>query len=141
MSGPRLVLFSIALVLCFRVYFCGFESNFLGNFISDGEYGNRTFCRTPVCMYDAGRLLYDADHDSKITNPCDDFPTFATGEFLKHRVLNDRYSSTGFQEDVLLQYYDKQKRILSQKSGGDVGDLQMFKVIKSFFKKCTDTGS
>lgn len=61
------------------------------------------------------------------------------GEFLKHRVLNDRYAYSGFQNDINLQYYEKQKRILRKKSKS-VDEPKMFKVIKSFFKKCTETG-
>lgn len=107
MSGSRLTLFYIAIsILCFRENNCDFDTDFLGDFVSDKDYNDRTFCWTSVCMYDGGRLLYDADHNSKATKPCDNFPTFAMGEFLKHRVLNDRYSHSGFQNDIELQYYE-----------------------------------
>lgn len=130
----------ILLIFCdFREIFGSFESNYLGNFVSDEEYNNRTFCWTPVCMYDSGLLIYEANHDSQAVNPCDDFPSFAMGEFLKHRVLNDRYRILGFQNYAFLQYFEKQKKILRQKSV-DAEEPKMFKVIKSFFKNCTDSG-
>lgn len=90
-------------------------------------------------MYDAGRLIYDADHNSKETEPCDNFPTFAMGEFLKHRVLNDRYTYTGFQNDVQLQHYEKLRRMLVKPGVGN--ELKMFKFIKAFFKKCSNSGN
>lgn len=140
MRGPQSVLFSFAVIVSnFHESFCDFNSDYLGSFISDEEYNNRTFCWTPVCMYDAGRLIYDADHDSQESKPCENFPKFAMGEFLQHRVLNDRYAIIGFNNDVYLQYYEKRKRILRKKS--NVHDPKIFKVIKSFFKKCADTGS
>lgn len=115
-----------------------FGTDLLGNFLSDDEYRNRTFCWTPACLYDAGSLIYDADHDSNQTNPCLNFKKFAMGEFLEHRVPSDRYPIIGFQWDIDLQYYEKQKRILHKKSKD--GDPEVFNVIKSFFKKCSNTG-
>lgn len=139
MSGSRSILLFLAVsVACLQKINCDFETDFLGNFLSDEEYNNRSFCHTPVCMQDAGRLIYNADHNSQVTNPCDDFKTFAMGEFFKHRVLNERYPLLGFQSDTYSQLLEKQKRMLGTKIVED--DPKMFKVIKSFFKKCVDRG-
>lgn len=128
----------ISLSFVFLLLFCesygDFPSNFLGNYLSDEEYDNRTFCWTEVCMQDSGRLIYAADHNSNKTAPCDDFATFAMGEFYEHRVLNDRYPAIGFMMDVVQQHWEKQKKILLEPIKPN--DPKMFKVIKSFFRQC-----
>lgn len=132
----KLLSFSICLLL-FRKSVCDFPTNFLGNYVSDDEYKNRTLCSTAVCLKDSGRLIYAADHDSIKTEPCDDFRKFAMGEFFEHRVPNDRYQSIGFRTDVDLQHWERQKRLLLEPIKDS--DLKMFKVIKTYFRQCINT--
>lgn len=73
-----------------------------------------------MCLKDSGRLIYDAAHDSNKTEPCDDFKTFAVGNFHKHSVRNDRYEYLGFDLDIKQQYWEKQKRILLKPIGESV---------------------
>lgn len=89
-------------------------------------------------MHDSGRLIYAASHDSEKVNPCDDFRTFAMGEFLEHRVPNDRYKYIGFERDVHEQHWEKMKRAAASKI--KTKEPKMFKVVKSYFQKCADTG-
>lgn len=119
--------------------FCDFPSDYLGNYLSDDEYNNRTFCWTKVCMKDSGRLLYSADHDSKKTSPCDDFKTFAMGEFFEHRVLNERYSDSGFGVDIVLEFFERMKRILLIKAIKP-DDPKMFKFMTRYFRQCINFG-
>lgn len=84
-------------------------------------------------MKDSGRLIYAADHDSKKTAPCDDFKTFAMGEFYDHRVPNDRYKAVGFTVEVYQQYYEKQKRMMLKPI--KQSDPKMFKIAKSIFRQ------
>lgn len=134
MSSIGWISFYFVILLLFSKISCEFPTDFLGSFISDNEYNNRTFCWTQVCMADAGRLIYSAYHNSNKTTPCDDFKTFAMGEFFEHRVLNDRYPSLGFQLDVELQFWEKQKRMMLKPI--KQSDPKIFKIIKSFFRKC-----
>lgn len=85
-------------------------------------------------MEDSGLLLYAADHDSNRTSPCDDFKTFATGEFFEHRVLNDRYPGIGFAANIFVQYWEKQKRMLLKPT--EENDLKVFKLMKSYYRQC-----
>lgn len=136
--GSALIIF-IQIVLFCDFCFCDFVTQQLGNYVQDDEYNNRTSCWTKVCMQDSGRLIYSASHDSQKINPCDDFPTFAMGEFLEHRVPNERYAKLGFQSDIDAQFFEKQKRILNEPVRPDAP--RIFKVVKSFFKKCIDSGN
>lgn len=134
----------LSVVLFVHVIFCvlinksaGFVSQLLGNYLTDGEYQNQSFCETKVCMLDAGRLIYSASHDSSSIDPCNDFKTFAMGEFFKYRVPNARYTSTSFLNDVKLQYQEKQKRNL--KKPIQPNEPKYFKVTKNFFQKCINS--
>lgn len=131
------ILFSSFFFLLIGKSFCDFPSDFLGNYLSDEEYNNRTLCRTAVCLKDSGRLIYDADHDSTQIVPCDDFKTFAMGTFFKHRVVNDRYPFSGFLLDVSLQYYEKLKRMLLKPI--DQREPKMFRFMKTWFSKCINS--
>lgn len=130
---------SILLQVIFNSNFgtCEFATDWLGNLVSDDEYNNQEFCNSEVCLRDSGRLIYSASHDSAKINPCDDFPTFAMGEFLEHRVPNERYPKLGFYSDIEAQFFEKQKQILIEPINSE--DLKIFKVLKSFFTKCKDS--
>lgn len=134
MAWSGTILFSFVFWLRFSGSICGFPTDFLGNYVSDEEYNNRSLCWTPVCMKDSGRLIYDADHNSNKTAPCDDFRTFAVGEFFEHRVPNERYKSEGLEQDVERQQYERQKRILLKPI--KQSEPKMFKVIKTYFRQC-----
>lgn len=90
-------------------------------------------------MKDSGLLIYDANHDSNSTAPCDDFKVFAMGTFYEHRVPNERYSYSGFLSDVDLQYKEKQKRMLKQ--AFNESDSKIFKIMKSFFQQCINSSN
>lgn len=124
--------------LLFQLSLSDFPSDYLGNFLSEEEYNSKEFCWSKICMLDSGRLIYSASHDSKQVNPCDDFPTFAMGEFLEHRVPNERYAKLGFYSDLDAQYFEKQKKVLLEPVKPDSPKLQ--KIMKSFFKKCIKSG-
>lgn len=129
------IIFLFAIFFC--EYICDFQTDFLGNYISDEEYNNRTLCWTKVCMEDSDRLIYAADHNSHKKEPCDDFKTFAMGNFFEHRVLNERYTFTGFDLEINLMYAERQKRLM--KKPFDQADPKIFKVIKNFFKQCVNS--
>lgn len=86
---------------------------------------------------DSGRLIYAADHDSQKTSACDDFKTFSMGTFFEHRVVNERYTHSGFDLDVHLQFFEKQKAMVLNPLKHN--DLKMFKVIQSFFERCINS--
>lgn len=113
-----------------------FKTQFLGNFITDEEYYNKTFCWSKVCMLDSDRLIYNADHNSMVTDPCKDFKTFAAGDFFEHRVVSERYPFIGFIGDMHLQFFEKQKQLIIQKP--DRNEPKVFKVMRNFFKQCAD---
>lgn len=116
---------------------CEFATDLLGNFLSDNEYQKQDFCNSEICMLDSGRLIYSASHDSAKIDPCDDFRTFAMGEFLEHRVPNERYPTLGFYSDIEAQFFEKQKQVLIQPIKSE--DLKIFAVIKNFFTKCKNS--
>lgn len=60
------------------------------------------------------------------------------GEFLTHRVPNDRYSEIGFQNDVERKQKERQRIVL--KSTIEADDPRLIKLLKSFFIKCSDFG-
>lgn len=125
---------SFLFIFCLFESDCDFPSDYLGNYLSDDEYNSRTFCWTKICMEDSGRLIYAADHDSNKTSPCDDFKTFALGEFHEHRVLNDRYPKLSFISNANLQYFEKQKRMLLKPA--NASEPKIFKMMRSFFRQC-----
>lgn len=137
MSRTSSFLFFCSLSLLFCYGFCDFPTNFLGNYLSDEEYGERSLCWTQLCMEDSGRLIYAADHNSNITSPCDDFKTFTMGNFFEHRVPNDRYSFFGFDLDVTLQHLEREKRLMLKPI--KQGDPKIFKVMKSYFRLCINS--
>lgn len=110
---------------------------YLGDYVSDEEYARRDFCLTKVCLRDTDRLIKAAALNAS-TDPCTDFKNFAAGEFFAHRVPNDRYSFIGFNNDVYRNFYEKMRVVLKQKNKPD--EPEMFKVIKQYFAKCTNTG-
>lgn len=136
---------SSALIILLQLFFvlkfcnCDFATDYLANYVnlSDDDYENKSKCWTEVCMLDSGRLIYSADHDSLKSDPCGDFPSFAMGEFLKHRVPSERYPKLGFRADVEAQFFEEKKRILNEPVKPD--EPNIFKVIKSFFKKCINS--
>lgn len=116
---------------------CDFPSDFLGNTLNDEDYEKQDFCSTRVCLLDSGRLIYSASHNSSSVLPCTDFKNFAMGEFITHRVPNDRYPAIGFQNDVRRVFEEKQKQILNSAIKPD--EPRVFKVMKSSFQKCVDS--
>lgn len=122
--------------LFFRT-FCSCTSDFLGNYVSDEEYENRTLCWSPACIRDSDRLKSAAAYDFNKTAPCDDFKIFAIGEFFKRRTMSDKRREV-FDSDVNEQFDAKQKKILLKPIEDD--DPKMFKVIKSYFRQCINSG-
>lgn len=114
------------------------EIDYLGDYLTDEEYKSRKICSTKVCIEDNDRLIYAATRNSSI-KPCDDIKTFAMGEFLKHRVVNERYDSVGFENERVLTMRERTRIILNEPFKDD--DPRMFKAIKSFYKKCVNSGS
>lgn len=137
MSEVRTIFVSSVLLLQFFGCFCDFSMNYLGNYVSDEEYNNRTLCWTDLCMEDSDRLINAADHDSNKTEPCINFKAFATGEFFKHRVPSNRYRAVGFNLDIVYTHWKRQKKMLLKPI--TQSDPKMFKVMKSFFRRCIDT--
>lgn len=113
-----------------------FESQFLGNFVSEDVYKDREICSTKVCMMDNDLLIYSATHEPQV-NPCEDFREFAMGEFIKYRKLHDRYQFLGFDNSVDRLHRERQRKLLSQRIGTD--DPKYLKVLKNFFSKCVNS--
>lgn len=117
-------------ILCFKI-------QFFGKYVSDDDYAKRKLCNTNICLLDTDRLISSATQNSSV-HPCNDFKEFTMGEFYKHRVLNDRYSYIGFQ--LYTQHLFKERqRIVLNKSFAE-NEPKTFKVLKSFFSKCTNSG-
>lgn len=127
----------IFILLLFHNINCDFPTDFLGNYLTDKDYNKKSFCQTEVCMIDSDRLIYAADHDSNKTSPCTDFKTFSMGTFFEHRVVNDRYTHSGFDLDVHQQHFEKQKALLLRPDKDD--DPKMFSAIKKFFRLCINS--
>lgn len=136
MTVEKIVVRSILMTILISKTF-SFESQFLGNYLSVEEYEARDFCSTKVCILDNDRLIYAATSNSSI-KPCEDFKNFAMGEFLTHRVPNDRYHYIGFQNDVERLQKQRQRVVLKSPIASD--DPRLIKLLKSFFVKCSDLG-
>lgn len=115
-----------------------FDTQFLGTSLTDEEYSRREFCSTKYCILDNDRLIYSASQNSTLVNPCEDFKTFALGEFFKHRVLNDRYAYIGFNAEVQSRLLERQRIVL--KKPVTETDPIIFKLVKSYFQNCTNSG-
>lgn len=137
MAQISTLLFLSVFLLLFCGCFCDFPTDFLGNYVSDDEYNNRTLCWTPVCMRDSDRLINDADHNSNDTLPCEDFKKFAMGNFFKNRVADDPYSKAGFDADVEKLFFEKQKKMLLKPA--EEKDPMIFKFIKRYFCLCINS--
>jgi hypothetical protein len=72
-----------------------FDLQFLGNFTSQDEETNQEFCETKFCLEDAHNLFSSTTQNASV-RPCDDFKEFAVGNFIKNRVVSDRYQFNGF---------------------------------------------
>lgn len=113
---------------------CGFESQYLGNYLTFDEYNDLELaCQTKLCLNDAKRLLLVATQN-KTVQPCDDFKEFALGEFLKYRALNDRYRYVGFDNDVQLLHWERQRKVLAATVKRH--DIRPLKIAKNYFQKC-----
>lgn len=137
MSAEFKLVFCVILIAVLTSESKSFETQFFGDYLTDLEYENQNLCSTKHCMLDNDMLVYAAGQNSSI-RPCDDFKTFAKGEFLKHRVINDRYYSIGFDKNVLERFKEQQRKLLLKPVVE--GDPKIFKVLKSYYKKCIDSG-
>lgn len=113
-----------------------FQSQFIGNFITEGEASTRHFCSSKECLVDA-EILFLAATQNVTVRPCDDFKEFALGTFIKYRALNDRYQYRGLQSDVDDIYREKLRKVLSTKVKKD--DTRVFKILKNYFGKCVNS--
>lgn len=112
----------------------GFESQYLGNFLTYDQYNNLELaCYSKLCLNDAKRLLLVATQN-KTVEPCDDFKEFALGEFLKYRALNDRYRHVGFDNDIQLFHWERQRKVLAATIKSY--DIRPLKIAKNYFLKC-----
>lgn len=129
----------ILILLCSTFYtsLFGFKTQYLGKCLTDEGYKSQNICWTKVCVLDSDRLIYAASHDSLAIDPCVDFKTFAMGEFFKHRVLNERYPSIGFLKEITTIHWERLRRVL--KDPIYPSEPAIFKVMKSFYKKCTNS--
>ena len=128
--------FSVIFIILIKFNYC-FKTQYVGNYLSQEEH-NKNLCLTEICIHDSDRLLYAADHDSNKTDPCFDFKTFVMGEFFKHRVLNERYISLGFFNDMDRFYQEKQRKVFKKKIDKD--EPKVFKVMKNFYQQCVNSG-
>lgn len=123
------------LILCQKAQ--SFKWFYLGDYVTDEEYNNKKLCYSKYCLLDADRIISAASLSSSV-NPCDDFKSFAAGEFFKYRVPNDSYGFNGFQNDVRRAFKEKQRAVLKEPVRPD--EPRMFKVLKKYFQQCTDLG-
>lgn len=114
-----------------------FSNQYLGNYLTEEEYKSREKCETNVCLFDADRLIYAATRNGTV-KPCDDFKTFAMGEFYLHRKKSDRQPAIGFQLEVDKLLKERFRNVLKAPIQKD--DLKIHKFLKTYFKLCTDTG-
>lgn len=114
-----------------------FDIQIFGDYLNKEEYNNRTFCSTKICIQDSDRLI-ESVTQNKTIRPCDDFKTFAMGEFLNTRVINERYPLLGFEIETRQMNDEKMRNILKRPI--KKSEPKMFKVIKSFYQKCVNSG-
>ena len=125
-----LILLNVYLLVLGR----GFESQYLGNYLTFDEYNDLEIaCENKFCLNDAKRLLLVATQN-KTVEPCDDFKEFALGEFLKYRALNDRYRHVGFDNDVQLLHWERQRKVLAATIKSH--DTRPLRIAKNYFQKC-----
>ncbi|CAO1441045.1 unnamed protein product [Diamesa serratosioi] len=116
------------------VFGCSFDSQYLGNYLTLDEYNNLDIaCENKLCLNDAKRLLLVATQNKTI-GPCDDFKEFALGEFIKYRALNDRYRYVGFDNDVQLLHWERQRKVLAATVKNN--DIRPLRIAKNYFQKC-----
>lgn len=129
--------FSLISVSLFSSVSSSFEIQIFGDYVHHENYKSRNFCSTKYCIFDNNRLI-EGMSQNKTIRPCDDFKTFAMGEFLATRVVNERYPLLGFELEVVRIYNEKMRKILELPIADD--ETKMFKVVKSFYQKCVDSG-
>ena len=111
-----------------------FPVKYIGDYLTENEYKNLTICGSKICLADAEILIDHASHDK--IDPCKDSYNFSCGNFNKERALNERYEFIGFLKNVDLSKNEKRHRVLKQLV--EENDLKAVKIIKNFYRKCTD---
>lgn len=91
-------------------------------------------CSSKYCVEDKNRLI--STRYSNVS-ACKDFKMHAMGQFLSQSVP-EGVVHEGFQDDVIKMFVEKQKMALERPT--ETNDLKTFKIMNSFYKKCTETG-
>lgn len=113
-----------------------FEIDYIGQTYSEEEFKQLNVSFSNISLRDAKRIISYAWHFDKIDH-CD-FEKFACGHFYEYRAVNERYRTIGFQNDLDQRYNDFIKKFLKQETKKD--EPKIFKIIKSFYKKCVSSG-
>lgn len=112
-------------VLCFTAFVLAFV-----------EKSFSSPCTSEYCVADQNRLL-SAAAGYQTVSACDDFKTYAMDRFL-NQLVPDGVVAVGFLNDVRKSFAEKQKLVLE--APVKPNDLRIFKLLKRFFIKCSETG-
>ena len=114
-----------------------FENQYLGHHFTLDQYNDLELaCDTTICLRDAQLLLLAATQN-KTVEPCDDFIEFTNGNFIKFGALNERYKYLGFVNDLILQNWNRLRKVLAAPINAD--DIKPFKIAKNYFRKCVNS--
>ena len=115
-----------------------FENQYLGHHITFDEYNNLELaCDTKLCLRDAQRLRLAATQNKTI-EPCEDFAEFSMGRFIELGALNERYEFLGFDSEVELLYWERQRKVLATRVKKN--DIRPFKIAKNYYQNCVNSG-
>ena len=118
-----------------------FHIDYLGDEISVEEYKNSSLCLSKVCLQDVKQIMSYAPHknisDLNLDSE-DGFETFACGHFNEFKAPNDRYFMIGFRNELERQNQHYKKLMLKKKIHED--EPKIFKIMKSYFQKCVNSG-
>ena len=118
---------------------CQFENQYLGHHFTFEEYNSQELaCDTPICLRDAQLLLLQATQN-KTVEPCDDIVEFAMGRFIKLAALNERYSYLGFDTEVYLLDWERQRKVLAATIKDT--DIRPFRIAKNYYQNCVNSSN
>lgn len=114
----------------------GFNVQYIGSdrYVSKDEEQNRTFCENYWCTNDASMLFTQSSQYPNV-DPCVDFKNFTIGKLFEVEQINDRNLYRGLQKNLEDRFYNRIRRVLSEKIS-ETGDNRIVKVLKSTFKQC-----
>lgn len=98
---------------------------------SAGSKSNEELCLTPGCIHAASQML---EHMDQSIEPCDDFYTFACGQYLKDTIIpDDKVSVNAF--SVISDKLQEQLRTIIT-APIEKEDIRPFRMVKQLYLAC-----